>query len=88
MKQQHSRKIGLGEKLIVFASGHDTNCLQPVKYDLSHRFRGYIWNLVFDFENTIDSIPVGLTDKYLQLTIIWVVPNVSPVEVTETIFFH
>jgi len=88
MKQQHSREIGLGEKFIVFASGHDMNCLQLVKYGLNHRFQGYIWNLVFDFKDTIDGILVGLTDKYLQLTITWVVPNVSPVEVAETIFFH
>jgi len=85
MKQQYGREISLGEKLIVFASSHITNRLQTEKYGLSHRFRGYIWNLVFDFEDAIDSVPVGLTDIYLQLAITWVVPNVSPVEVTETV---
>jgi len=88
MKQQYGREISLGEKLIVFASSHITNRLQPEKYGLSHRFRGYIWNLVFDFEDTIDGVPVGLTDIYLQSAIAWVVPNTSPIEVTETVIFH
>jgi len=79
MKQQYGREISLGEKLIVFASSHITNRLQPEKYGLSHRFRGYISNLVFDFEDTIDGVPVGLTDIYLQP---------APIEVTETVIFH